>query len=515
MPIICNRVRDPSEEQDVQMTRIAQNKSAALVFPHQLFMPNPAVAAAEIVYLVEEHLFFREVRFHKQKLAFHRATMRAYEEELGRSGRRVEYINSNDPRSDIRELLPLLADTGVEAIHICDVADDWLSRRIKSTAGSYSVSVEIHDSPGFLNKAEEILGKLGSRKRYFQTDFYISERKSRGILLAPDGGPKDGKWSFDAENRKRVPKGVQIPATKPPPQNKFASEAIASIESEFPENPGSLASFNWAVIRNEAQEMLKAFLAERFDLFGDYEDAIVRDEHYLFHSVLSPYINAGLLTPTEVIEAALVHAEKHDTPINSLEGFIRQIIGWREFIRGVYLIEGRRQRTTNFWNFDRKMPRSFYEGTTGIEPFDHTIRKVLETGYCHHIERLMILGNFMMLCELDPDEVYRWFMELFIDAYDWVMVPNIYGMSQFADGGLMTTKPYFSGSNYILKMSDYRKGDWCETWDALFWRFMDVHRDALARNPRLGMLVRSFDKMPPEKRAGYHERAEHFLTSLN
>ena len=496
------------------MTRFTKERSAAMVFPHQLFKPNPAAAAAEIVYLVEDHLFFREVAFHKQKLAFHRATMRGYEEELGRSGYRVEYIQSDDPRSDIRELLPKLADTGLETIHICDVADDWLLRRINNTAEKRGLSIEFHDSPGFLNTAEEILGKLGRRKRYFQTDFYISERRSRGILLAADGGPKDGKWSFDAENRKRVPKGLHIPPIETPASNRQAQEAIDSISDEFPENPGSLDPFHWAITRNEAKKLLESFLNNRFELFGDYEDAIARDEQHLFHSVLSPYLNAGLLTPGEVIDAALEHARKHGTPMNSLEGFIRQIIGWREFIRGVYLVEGRRQRTKNFWKFYRKMPRSFYEGTTGIEPFDRTVRKVLETGYCHHIERLMILGNFMMLSEIDPDEVYRWFMELFIDAYDWVMVPNIYGMSQFADGGLMTTKPYFSGSNYILKMSDYRKGDWCDTWDALFWRFMDVHREVLARNPRLGMLVRSFDKMPPEKRAGYHERAESFLASL-
>lgn len=262
-------------------------------------MPHPAVEAAETVFLVEERLFFREVSFHKQKLAFHRTTMEAYRDELETSGFIVNYVRSNEPLSDIRELLSVLAKAGVETVHMCDVVDDWLSRRIKSTAVSCGLSVEIHDSPGFLNKADEILGKLGSRKRYFQTDFYISERKSRGILLAPDGGPKTGKWSFDAENRKRVPKDLQIPAMKPLDRNKFASDAIASIESDFPANPGSLASFNWAVRRNEAQEVLKAFLAERYDRFGDYEDAIVCNQHYLFHSVLSPYINVGLLTPAE------------------------------------------------------------------------------------------------------------------------------------------------------------------------------------------------------------------------
>ena len=203
-----------------------------------------------------------------------------------------------------------------------------------------------------------------------------------------------------------------------------------------------------------------------------------------------------------------------DIPLNSTEGFIRQVTGWRDFIRIVYMLKGSEQRTCNYWKFKRKIPFCFYTGKTGIEPIDVVIQKVLETGYCHHIERLMVLGNFMLLCEFDPDEVYRWFMELFIDAYDWVMVPNVYGMSQFADGGLMSTKPYISGSNYLMKMSDYPKGDWQETWDALFWNFMNKHRSFFLKNPRLGMLVKTFDKMASEKRAGLINTAEKYIKSL-
>jgi deoxyribodipyrimidine photolyase-related protein len=181
----------------------------------------------------------------------------------------------------------------------------------------------------------------------------------------------------------------------------------------------------------------------------------------------------------------------------------------------VYELKGTVERTKNYWGFKRKIPASFWNGTTGFEPIDSTIKKVLETGYCHHIERLMVLGNFMLLCEFDPDEVYRWFMELFIDAYDWVMVPNVYGMSQFADGGLMSTKPYISSSNYLMKMSDYKKGEWQVTWDGLFWRFMHVHRDFFLQNPRLGMLVHSFDKMSTVKQEQHLKAAEKFLQSLN
>ena len=225
-------------------------------------------------------------------------------------------------------------------------------------------------------------------------------------------------------------------------------------------------------------------------------------------------MNVGLLDPNYLVKTTVDYAKKHNIPINSTEGFIRQIIGWREFIRGVYIAKGTEERTKNFWNFSRKMPAAFYNGTTGLEPFDDSIKKITKTGYIHHIERLMIVGNLMLLCEIDPDEVYRWFMELSIDSYDWVMVPNVYGMSQFADGGLMSTKPYISGSSYILKMSDYKKGDWCSIWDALFWNFINNHKEFFKKNPRMRMLVSSFEKMNPEKKKALLETSATFIENL-
>lgn len=325
-------------------------------------------------------------------------------------------------------------------------------------------------------------------------------------------GPLHGKWSFDADNRKRYPKGQQPPEIMFPAADDYSREAFDYVQNGFGNNPGELTKEPMYPVSHEsAGDWLEQFLTERFALFGPYEDAMVKDEVFLHHSVLSPLLNSGLLTPTQVLDKTLTFAINNQVPFNSLEGFVRQLIGWREFIAGMYRFKGREQRTKNFWGFTRKIPPSFYDATTGIGPVDIVIKKVLTTGYCHHIERLMVLGNFMLLCEFDPDEVYRWFMEMFIDAYDWVMVPNVYGMSQFADGGLMATKPYISGSNYLMKMSDFPKGDWQQIWNALFWRFMHVHRGFFTQNPRLGMLVRSFDKMPAEKRASLLKTAAEFL----
>lgn len=487
----------------------------SLVFPHQLFKQHPALQKGRQVYLVEEWLFFRQYNFHQKKLVLHRSGMKFYETQLQQNGFKVEYIATTDKRNDVRELIAFLSEQKCTSIHIADVADYWLLQRIQSACKKYDLALTIHPSPGFLNNMDEVADYFDKRKTYFQTDFYTQQRKQRKILLEADGKPTGGKWTYDAENRLKFPKKELPPVISLPTENTYLNEASAYVQKHFAENYGAADGPNYFVCtHDDAAEWLDDFLRTRFEKFGMYEDAIVAKENILHHSVLTPMLNTGLLTPQQIVDAVLEHAKNHAVPLNSLEGFIRQIVGWREFIRIVYEREGRRQRTTNYWKFTRKIPPAFWTGNTGIAPIDITIRKILDTGYCHHIERLMVLGNFMLLCEFDPDEVYKWFMEMFIDAYDWVMVPNVYGMTQFADGGLMTTKPYISGSNYLMKMSDYEKADWQPVWDGLFWRFMHVHRNFFLQNPRLGMLVGTFDKMTAEKRDTHLANAEKYLQSL-
>ncbi len=493
-------------------------KNLNLIFPHQLFADSPLLENGDLILLVEEYLFFRQYAFHKQKLVFHRASMKAYAEYLLKQGRQVQYVEAHEEIADVRKLIPHLKEQqDVAQISIIDVTDDWLSQRISRPAEQVGLEIKVYDSPLFLNTPEELSAFFKpSKKKFFQTKFYIGQRKKWEVLLVGDEQPIGGKWSYDADNRKKYPRKKTPPMIKYPDADSTYQEACAYIENHFHKNPGEVTAYPLYPYRFDAtQEWFEQFLSFRFVEFGDYEDAIVAEESILHHSVLTPMLNVGLITPKEILRQSLEFAAKEQIPINSTEGFIRQIIGWREFIRGIYECKGREERTRNYWGFERKIPASFYSGDTGIPPLDQTIKKVLKTGYCHHIERLMVLGNFMLLCEFDPDEVYRWFMELFIDAYDWVMVPNVYGMSQFADGGLMSTKPYISGSNYLMKMSNYSKGPWQEIWDALFWRFMHVHRDFFSRNPRLGMLVRTFDKMNPEKREGLLSRADSYLKGLD
>ena len=488
---------------------------AGIIFPHQLFEQNVIYSTCDTIYLIEEWLYFRQYNFHKQKIAFHRASMKFYESYLKSKNIEVVYIDSYNESADVRKLIPYLKKEGVDFFEYSDTTDYWLEERITKGCKDHNIEVKKNRTPLFLNTAEENANYFSDKKRMFQTDYYKHQRQRRNILLENGQKPLGGKWTFDDENRLKYPKGKTPPVIDSLNLNTFYAEAFTYTEKYFPDNYGKLnADFIYPTTYTESKAWLQAFFNSRFSAFGAYEDAIVANENILHHSVLTPMMNVGLLTPQFIIDEALQYAANHEIPLNSLEGFIRQIIGWREFMRAVYELKGKEERTKNYWGFTRKIPASFWKGTTGIEPIDITIKKVLETGYCHHIERLMVLGNFMLLCEFDPDEVYRWFMELFIDAYDWVMVPNVYGMSQFADGGLMSTKPYISGSNYLMKMSDYKKGEWQSVWDGLFWRFMHTHRDFFLQNPRLGMLVRSFDKMADVKQQAHLNNAEGFLKAL-
>ena len=487
-----------------------------LIFPHQLFKNSQLLENNFECYLVEEWLYFKQYKFHKQKIAYHRASMKWYESHLNSLEKKTFYIESTNSDCDIRLLLKKLHKKGLKKIQLFEVVDNWLHKRITETCLKLNIEIQFFESPQFINSSEETQHYFTTEKKKFQqSHFYTAQRKKLDILVT-NGKPTGGKWSYDHENRKKYPRNKIPPSIQFPDTNKFYTEAKEYTLKHFSDHLGEMKQFPlYPISFKESENWLDQFLEQRFIEFGPYEDAIVSHNSFLNHSILTPMLNIGLLTPKLVIEKTLDFAATNEIPLNSTEGFIRQIIGWREFMRGMYVSKGTASRTSNFWNHTRKIPASFYNGTTGIPALDTTIKKVLATGYCHHIERLMVLGNFMLLCEFDPKEVYRWFMELFIDAYDWVMVPNVYGMSQFADGGFFATKPYISGSNYILKMSDYKKGDWQEIWDGLFWNFMDKNRTFFEQNPRIGMLLRMFDKMDLEKRTTHLENASVFLNSLD
>ena len=485
-----------------------------IIFPNQLFEKSFSISNGCKTYLIEEYLFFKQYNFHKQKIFFHRSSMKSYEDFLIKKGVEVIYVDSNNENSDVRNFL---SNTKISKINIYHPEDNWLEKRIKETCQINKIEIKIYENPLFLTSRDSLFPFFNpEKKKLFQTSFYKNQRKKFNILINEYDKPTGGKWTYDDMNRKKFPKNKKTPSID---YSKIKSinflDSYNYVENNFAKNFGEINSFQlYPTDFKSAKIWFNNFLKTRFDEFGIYEDAVLINESIINHSVISPLINSGLLEPKYIVETSLDYYKKYDIPLNSMEGFIRQIIGWREFIRGVYYSKGTEERTKNYWNFKRKIPKSFYEGSTGIDPIDDTIKKVKKTAYGNHIERLMILGNFMVLCEFDPDEVYKWFMEVFIDSYDWVMVPNVYGMSQFADGGLMSTKPYISSSNYIIKMSDYKKGSWSEIWDGLFWTFMDKQRDFFKKNPRMRMLISSFDKMDSMKKEKLLIDADNFLNSL-
>lgn len=492
-----------------------------LVFPHQLYPSHPAVAKGRPILMVEDPLFFGKDRRwpgrpHLQRLVLHRASMEHWAETQAEKSFKVRWARCSPQSSQSsEELWDACIPQSVRTLYVADPVDDLLSRRLKHFARQRDLLIRPFPSPNFLTPQSFLDEQFGRSKKPFMARFYEAQRRRMNLLITSSGEPEGGQWSFDQENRKRLPNTVSPPALRLPSPDKHLASALKWVEKNFPENPGKLDAFWWPTTRNQALNWLEQFLDERFRDFGAYEDAIAAKEIFLFHSALTPALNIGLLQPDEIIQTALSYARKHRVPLNSLEGFIRQIIGWREFMRAMYDLHGRRIRITNHWQFTHTMPDAFYKAKTGIPPIDLTIEKVIKHGWCHHIERLMVLGNFMLLCRIHPDGVYQWFMDMFVDAYDWVMVPNVYGMSQFADGGLFTTKPYLSGSNYILKMSDYPKGPWTKVWDALFWTFIADHLSTFAKNPRMSMMARSWERLEPSKKKEHYDVAGQFLKTLH
>jgi deoxyribodipyrimidine photolyase-related protein len=490
-------------------------KSATIIFPHQLFEEHPGLEKGRPVWLIEEPLFFVQYPFHAQKLVYHRATMKNYANKLIGRGYKINYIEAHDKAANTEQWVCQLFEMGIHEVFISDPTDYLLHRRIVRYSNRMNVRVNWLDSPNFLSTNSEISTYFSQKKRFFLTSFYIDERKKRKLLVDAADQPTGGQWTFDEDNRKKMPANVHVPELTSYAKDSYYHEALDYVKRLFPNAWGKLEAPIYPLDSEQSRTWLHRFCEERLDSFGTYQDAMHPQHRFGFHSVLTPILNIGLIQPQEILKTVIEIGQAKGIEINNIEGFVRQVMGWREYIRAVYQLKGVEARNRHFWNHHHPMPASFWNGNTGIAPIDDMIKGVGETAYAHHIERLMLAGNFMLLCEIDADEVYRWFMALFIDAYDWVMVPNVYGMSQFADGGLMSTKPYISGSNYVLKMSHYSKGPWCAIWDGLYWRFIDKHRDFFLRNPRMAMMVRTFDKMDIEKRGLHLQTAKDFLVKLH
>ncbi|NDF15109.1 deoxyribodipyrimidine photolyase [bacterium] len=486
--------------------------------------PSPLqLRSGDPVLMVEDLGIASHFRYHKLRLLHTFVAMREFRDRLKKAKIGVKYFEIEDSKkSGFFERIERELDDdsdrgrgrdpgGRRILRVAEIPDLGFRKALEAFCKKQKILLEILPSPHFLCSEEHFAQYLGKSKRPFMKTFYERERKRLGILVTRSGEPEGGRWSFDEENRKKLPKGYREPALPKPAESNHEAPVRDLIEKHFAKNPGRCGSLWLPSTRDDSLLWLQDFIESRLTDFGPYEDAISQRFDTVNHSTLAPLINLGLLNPAEVVDAVLKEARKRKIPLASVEGFIRQVIGWREFVRGIDSQFHERQHSGNFFGNTRKLSPAWYEGTTGIPPLDDAIRRVNERAYLHHIERLMIVSNLMLLSEIHPQEAYRWFMEMHLDSYEWVMGPNVFGMGQMSDGGIFATKPYISGSNYILKMSDYEKGPWCQVWDGLYWSFIERHRDFFGKNPRLSMMVKLLDKMDAGKKKTLFRAAKEFV----
>ena len=499
------------------MDQVTQSHDLLIILGNQLF-PIEEIRKTECrrIFMAEDLGICTEHRHHRLKIYMFFSAMRSFRDSLREEGFEVLYRSIEDPdfRSPyLKKIENVISRLKIKKVKYFEIEDHFFESQIEDFLASSDCVSEKFESPMFLCSREKFGDFAANKKKLRMASFYQLMRTDLSILVDSENKPVGGRWSFDEENRKKLPKDIKLPE-RPAVKRKENLALKELIIKTFPDHPGSIENAWMPTSRPEALAWLDNFLTERFTLFGTYEDAIHAENQFLFHSALSPVMNMGILTPREVIDRALAYGEGNSIPINSLEGFIRQIIGWREFIRGVYHEKGDDQSSSNFWNHKFRLTEHWYDGSTGIPPLDDAIFSCIRYGYTHHIPRLMVIANLMTLCRIHPDEIYRWFMEMFVDSSDWVMVPNVYGMGTFSDAGIFATKPYLCGSNYLLKMSNYKRGQWCDIVDGLYWKFMHDHLEFFKSNPRLAVMPRALNKLNPERRHYIFSQAEMFIENF-
>lgn len=505
-------------------------KRTIWILGDQLGPDNAALAGArkkdDVIFMVESPRALDKLPYHRQRLVLLLSASRHFAEEKRKEGWKVDYHALEEKRTWEAALAAHVGKHKPERILIAQPNNYDEQEAIGKLAKKFPI--EILPTRQFLVPRADFIAWAKGKKSLLMETHYRRVRQEFGFLMQPDGQPVGGRWNFDEENRKTfrdwVKAGRPRAEIAPVKPDQITREVICLVEKHFPENPGRAAGFWLPVDRAGALRWLEDFIATRLVGFGPWEDLMVQDEQLLFHSVISPTINLGLLTPRECIEAAIAAWEKGGAPLASVEGFVRQIAGWREFVNGVYWLKMPEYAEVNGLGAGRALPEFFYTGETDLNCLGQTIVQVRATGFNHHIQRLMVLGNFLLLAGIKPQEALRWFLEMYVDAHDWVMAANVLGMVLHADGGFMATKPYAAGSGYISRMSNYcdgcrykpeqKTGPEACPFNYLYWDFYARHETRFARNPRVGMALKTLAKKTPAERRKIAESASAFLEGL-
>lgn len=490
---------------------------------HDLPIVKEADKETDVFLFVEAHSRSTWQNYHKQKLVLVFSAMRHFAEELKNKGYTVDYREAESFQEAWEKHAKQFSPKDV---YMTEQTDYRMRVALSKWSASVEKDVNVHilsDNPLFLlpyNDAKDVLSGNGP---WMMDPFYRMMRKKFSVLVE-DNKPVGGKWSFDSENRKPPKSGVTFEKARDFRPDPITKAVISKVQQTYGENPGSLETFRWPVTRKEALAALNQFIGMRLPTFGTYQDAMLTEDVFMSHSLLSSSINIGLLTPLEVIEKAEQAYHDEKAPLHAVEGFIRQILGWREYMRAVYIRMMPEYRSVNTFDHKVDLPPFFWDAKSSMNCMQQSIQPVVDYGYNHHIQRLMVLGNFANLFGISPQQTADWFNELYIDAYDWVVLPNVLGMALYADGGRLSTKPYIASGNYINKMSDYCKGckfhvkhqledDACP-FNALYWNFVDCHEERLASNHRMGFMMKQWEKRAEEDKDAIRKKAASLKAQL-
>ena len=488
----------------------------------QISALREADKSSDIVVMAEVADEASYVPHHPKKIAFLFAAMRKFAQRLEEAGWKVRYtklVDQGNSGSITGELLRAAEASGASEV-LATEPGEW---RVISALEDCPIPVHQFPDDRFLCSHKEFEDWAEGRKELRMEFFYREMRRKTGLLME-EGKPAGGKWNFDHDNRKPAPDEIGFDGPLQFEPDEVVQEVLDLVEVRFGQNFGTLRPFWFGTDRDQALKALDHFIRLALPRFGDFQDAMLRDNRFLYHSVISMYLNAGLLTWQEVCEAAAQALENDHAPINAVEGFIRQVIGWREYMRGIYFREGPDYIKRNTLSHDKPLPAFYWTAETDMLCISKAVEQTRDEAYAHHIQRLMVTGNFGLLAGVDPFQLHEWYLAVYADAYEWVEAPNVIGMSQFADGGIVGSKPYVSGGNYIKKMSDYcgscaykvaeKTGETACPFNYLYWNFLDRHRDRFEKNPRMAQMYRTWDRIDAEKRAEYLQSAAQFLDRL-
>jgi deoxyribodipyrimidine photolyase-related protein len=480
----------------------------------------------DVVLMAEVHDETTYVPHHKQKIVLVLSAMRHFAEELRADGIRVDHVRLDDEGNAgllAGEVERAIARHKPSRIVLTEPGEWRVLADMRTWQERFGITVELRDDDRFFATRGRFQRWAEGRKSFRMEFFYREMRREHGLLMDQDE-PEGGQWNFDHDNRKSLPAGVKLPRRARFEPDAITREVIELVRGRFGDHFGDLEPFGWAVTRSDAMEALDHFITVCLPSFGDYQDAMKTGEPFLFHSIISPYLNIGLLTAREICARAEAEWRAGRAPLNAVEGFIRQILGWREYVRGIYWARMPGYAETNALNASRPLPWFYWSGETALNCLAQSIGDIRRNAYGHHIQRLMVTGNFALLAGINPAEIERWYLAVYADAYEWVELPNVHGMVMFADDGLLASKPYAASGAYIDRMSDYcdgcaydpaiKAGPKACPFNYLYWNFLIENQGKLSRNPRMAMPYRTLDKFSEARRAEIVGDAQGFLASL-